>query len=141
MVQMRQKAAEGWKKRLRDAGLRVTRHRLRAIELLEAANRPLTHAELYDGFEKGLVDRTTVFRILMSLVRVGFVSRRDQGDHLWRYALAGTAPPRARFECEGCGAVSELPPMTVSFVSERLPDAVASWRCAVKFVGLCGTCS
>lgn len=141
MVQMGQRVATAWRPRLRDAGLRVTRHRLTVLALLEAARWPMTHAELFEGFERGLVDRTTVFRNLMSLVGAGLVTRADNGDHLWRYSLASTPQPRAHFSCERCGAQTPLPPMTVTFASRRLPAAVASWQCAVQFVGLCKLCN
>ncbi len=131
-----------WRSRVRAAGLRVTRHRLEMLKVLEVAATPRSHGELVDALPRGLMDRTTAFRNLMALTRAGLVERLDGGDRLWRYALSGRRSSEAViFECVKCASRVLLPPARVSFSSGALPEVVRRRRFQLRLRGVCDLCN
>jgi len=99
--------------RIRDAGLRVTMARVAALEKLDAASSPLSHAELAEVLVPEGLDRATVYRNLIDLTEANLVSRSELGDHVWRFEShrAGhthDCEPHPHFVCVDCGKVSCL---------------------------------
>jgi Fur family ferric uptake transcriptional regulator len=99
---------------LEQAGLRKTASRVAVLELLSAAEGPLTHAEVSDGLEAAGFGAPTVFRCLNDLADSGLAVRIDLGDHVWRFAFheAGQAE-HPHFICVDCGKSTCLPNQSV----------------------------
>ena len=68
---------------LRNAHLRATEHRIRTLELLLKANRPMSHVELLNAF--GQCDRVTLYRILDAFVEANILHRILGSDGIWRF--------------------------------------------------------
>lgn len=135
---MQLSSQDEWRRVVRRAGLRATQHRLEVLRLLGEARAAVTHAELHEAFAPGVVDRTTVFRNLLTLVRVGLVDRLTEGDRLWRYALAGRDfRERTIFECVKCARRTPLPAARISFSSPDLPAVVKERRFQLRLHGVC----
>lgn len=131
---------------MRASGLRVTGPRMSVLSLLVSATRPMSHGELADKLEGSDVDRATVFRNLQDLAEVGILRRKDLGDHVWRYELAGAnghaEGEHPHFVCSECGAVSCLPGASVSVKAPRTaPATVRKGSFEVQLRGVCDGCA
>ncbi len=132
------------KQTLRDAGLRATQGRMRVLQCLVDAERPVSHAEVCELIAD--YDRATLYRNLMDLTTAGLVERSDHGDHVWRFELkrddAHDTTAHAHFVCQDCGDVSCLPDDVVAVKSTRgLPKSMKKQDVEIVVRGLCDTCN
>lgn len=96
---------------IRNAGVKVTRGRVRVLAALHAARQPLCHAELEsllaaDGAVP--IDRVTLYRILDSLVACGLALKAVDTRGLFRFSASATPGPHGghiHFRCMDCGGV------------------------------------
>lgn len=139
---------EGWKARLREAGLRATSPRMDLLRALSASPLPLSAPELIDAMERGSgerADRVTAYRTLTSLVDAGIAHRVDPGDRVWRYGLLakeGAGGPHGHhphFVCDACGTIRCLADATIS-VSYKGRAGTEKMRVTQQDVYLHGTC-
>ena len=133
--------------RLRRARQRYTANRRAVVEILEAADHPLTIAELLDGRH---LAQSSVYRNLTILTETGVVHRVTSTDEFTRYELAEdlTEHHHHHLICSQCGAVADF---TVSAQLERaLEQAMgrvaeltgfAPERHRLDLVGRCGSCN
>jgi Fur family ferric uptake transcriptional regulator len=100
------------RKLLSDCGLRTTAARLALMHWLQRANSPATHAEISIDLVPLGIDKATVLRNLTDLVEAGLVTRKELGDHVWRFELRDATHPdgcqHAHFICVDCGRVTCL---------------------------------
>ncbi len=98
--------------RIRQAGLRSTSARIAVLQHLQAADAPLTHAEIADELVPQGFDKATVYRNLIDLTEAGIVSRSELGDHVWRFEVRGEGKghdgEHPHFVCVTCGSVTCL---------------------------------
>ena len=105
---------------VRAAGLRCTAARLAVLQNLMAARGPRTHAEVAAALTDRGFDRATIYRNLTELTEARLVSRRDLGDHVWRFEIQpapaghGHQEDHPHFVCTTCGAVSCLEEVDVA---------------------------
>jgi Fur family transcriptional regulator, ferric uptake regulator len=129
---------------LRGAGLRVTPARLAVLAALRARTAPASHADLAAALEGSALDRATVYRNLVELVKAGLARRRDLGDHVWRFEAAGARPggkEHPHFLCTGCGSLECLDTLRVSLRrSARVPRALKEDAVEILVKGLCDHC-
>jgi Fur family ferric uptake transcriptional regulator len=131
---------------LRSSGLRRTAPRVAVMQFLEGAAAPRSHGEIAEELALLGFDRATIYRNLIDLVEANLVTRRDLGDHVWRFEIrrgtADHASEHPHFLCVTCGGVTCLPGGTVRFVSARgVPRAIASRSVEVQVKGHCDTCA
>ncbi len=127
---------------LRQRSLRRTRRRLRIIEALRAARRPLTARELREQLGEESVDLATVYRTLERFVSVSLATRLRLGGGAARYEIAD---PRHHHHlvCTSCGAVEALATCQVGPL-EDLALREHGFRVAshnLEFFGTCQGCS
>jgi Fur family ferric uptake transcriptional regulator len=112
---------------LASRGLRTTAARLAVMNWLQAANSPATHAEIATDLVPLGFDKATVLRNLTDLVEAGFVTRKELGDHVWRFELRDHSHSdgceHAHFICVDCGSVTclhsfEMPKSAMKSVNE-----------------------
>lgn len=134
--------------RLRAAGLRATGPRIAVLEVLDAAQRPLQHAEVMAALEAtGPHDRATVYRNLHDLCEAALVRRLNLGDQVWRFELApaageGAADPHPHFVCTDCGDVQCLDAVEVTVKSTgAVPRSVSRAAVAIQLSGRCDACN
>jgi Fur family ferric uptake transcriptional regulator len=117
------------------------------LERLDAATSPLSHAELAEELSSFGYDRVTVYRNLSDLVGVGLVTRRDVGDHVWRFELVRArgrphGGEHPHFLCIDCGDVSCLPDNAVKITASRnVPRSVSRRAVEVQVKGRCDACA
>ncbi len=129
---------------LRRAGLRVTTARLAVLTALRARSTPVSHAEVAADLGGRRLDRATVYRNLVELVRAGLARRRDLGDHVWRFEAAAALPggrEHPHFLCTSCGALACLDNLRVSLRrAARAPRALREDAVEILVKGLCDEC-
>ena len=136
--------AEGLLGALRADGLRITLAR-RAIcgILADSGEDHLSAADIYTRCLEatGGIDRSTVYRTLDELARLGFLHHVHMGHHAGVYHLSARADHH-HLVCEHCGTTTEVP-------LERLASSFSTLQAEYDFVpnglhfailGECGTC-
>lgn len=130
---------------LRAAGLRATPARVGVLGVLRQAQAPMTHSEVVDQLDGYGWDRATIFRNLVALTEVGFISRTDVGDHVWRFEAVEQGEPmheHPHFLCTACGTVECIPSIMVTHErGAKVPRAVRDRAIEVQLKGLCDACS
>lgn len=129
------------KDRLRAAGLRATPARLAVLQILDACDTALSHADLVERLAIGPWDPATLYRNLVELVRAGLARRVDIGDHIWRFESkreheGGHHP---HFTCTECGNTQCLPDLQLQ-PSEPAPRAIQRQQVEVQIKGVCDDC-
>jgi len=127
---------------IRAAGVKVTRGRVRILELLRAANQPLSHAEVETalaGNQGEPVDRVTVYRVLDSLVDSDLALKAVDTRGVFRYSSAGSQQQHrshVHFRCVDCGGVFclDVPPPAA-------PDLPSGFRLIAVEFDVRGTCA
>ena len=112
---------------LASRGLRTTAARLAVLNWLQQSHSPATHAEIAADLVPLGFDKATVLRNLTDLVEAGFVTRKELGDHVWRFELRDNSHAdgceHAHFICVDCGSVTclhsfEMPKAALKSVNE-----------------------
>jgi Fur family ferric uptake transcriptional regulator len=133
------------RRRLREAGLRVTPARVAVLRLLAERGTPMTHSEVVERLSDRDWDRTTLFRNLADLSEAGLVRRTDLGDRLWRYEHCGRDEASLGrlpyFSCTACGSISRIAGVTLQ-LDERgaLPASLRTGRYDIQLRGCCDRC-
>ena len=95
---------------LSNRGLRTTAARLAVMHWLQKATSPATHAEIAASLVPLGFDKATVLRNLTDLVEAGLATRKELGDHVWRFELRDASHPEGcehpHFICVDCGSVT-----------------------------------
>jgi Fur family ferric uptake transcriptional regulator len=150
VAQLSPSEGDGLRNALRRAGLRVTLPRLAVLRALREANAPLSHGDVALALVDRGLDRATVYRNLLDLVRVGLARRTDLGDHVWRFE-AMTVDPGGRgpgsdehphFVCNACGMVECLDDVIVQLSHQaRVPRALRRQAVEILVKGRCDRCA
>jgi Fur family ferric uptake transcriptional regulator len=127
---------------IRAAGAKVTRGRVRVLDVLRAARQPLSHAEVDTALEEdadAAIDRVTVYRILDSLVTSGLALKAVDTRGVFRYSSAGAQQQHRQhmhFRCLGCAGVFclDVPP-------PKPPKLPRGFRLAAISFDVSGTCA
>lgn len=131
---------------LKKVGLRKTAPRLAVLRRLIDARVPLSHSEMVDLLGPEGFDPTTIYRNLKDLADAGLVSRRDLGDHTWRYELAHEGADHGKthphFVCEDCGSVACLDTSRIDIsAGPGAPRAVGRGGVEIQVKGRCDRCN
>lgn len=130
---------------IRATGARVTRGRVRVLDVLQAAARPLAHAEIEAALAASRElppDRVTLYRILDSLVEGGLALKAVDTRGVFRFSAPQTNRQHAghvHFRCVRCGGVFclDAPPPP----PPRLPRGFRLQEIEFDVRGVCPQCS
>lgn len=92
---------------IRAAGVKVTRGRVRVLEMLQTAPQPLSHNDIEAALDEGM-DRVTLYRILDSLVTCGLALKAVDPRGVFRFSAAAAQhrhEDHVHFRCTDCGGV------------------------------------
>lgn len=129
---------------IRATGARATRGRVRVLQLLQAAARPLSHAEIEAGFagtDDAPPDRVTLYRILDALVAGGLAAKAVDTRGVFRFSGLQASRQHAghvHFRCTDCGGVFclDAPPPP----PPRLPRGFRLCQAEFDVSGTCPEC-
>ncbi len=133
----------GFEAECRRRGLAVTIQRRTVFEALSARRDHPTAEQVYDAVCDRIpgLSRTTVYRVLETLVEAGFLRKVHHAGGVARFD-----PMTERHHhlvCEACGRLTDIDDAAVPTL--RLPEARGSgFRIkdySVSFLGLCGACA
>jgi Fe2+ or Zn2+ uptake regulation protein len=125
---------------MRSRGLRVTPTRMWVMRLLTIDPHPMSHADLVEKLPREM-DRTTVFRALVTLSEVRLLHRVDVGDRVWRYTrsvIDSPDTPQTAFVCTQCGSVQELREARLEVLGS--PRALRKGAVRIFVHGYCDAC-
>ncbi|MDX2092196.1 MAG: transcriptional repressor [Kofleriaceae bacterium] len=125
---------------LHACGLRATPARIAVLDVLRSAGVPLSVDDVQQRLDGVVLDRTTVFRNLTALMRVGLARRLDLGDRRWRF-IRVAAGAWATFVCTGCGEVQPLERVRFAVGMPGAPGAIARREIALYAHGRCDRCA
>lgn len=129
---------------LQAAGMSKTAHRLRILDILIQAERPLTANDILERTDpRKKINKVTVYRILSSFKEEGIVRefQTDQGGNRFEMACQHN-PIHPHFHCKNCRDISCLPPVTLSQVWELFsePHNLKLESINIHMTGLCQKC-
>ena len=128
---------------LRTVGLRATSARVAILAALRRIRAPVSHGEMEDELRPSAWNRTTIYRNLLDLARVGLARRFDVGDHVWRFEarVDRSDPEHPHFVCNACGDIECLDGVELAVArSERAPRAVRAREVEIQVHGVCDRC-
>jgi Fur family ferric uptake transcriptional regulator len=134
--------------RLRGAGVKVTRGRVRVLAALSLVSQPVCHAELESHLAASVVagdaplDRVTLYRILDSLVACGLALKATDARGIFRFSAADSHHRHAghvHFRCTDCGGVFclDAPPPP----PPKLPRGFRLAEVELDVRGICRDCA
>lgn len=125
------------------AGLKRTPGRIAIINLLLAAEYPLSKQEIAHRLTKGSMNGVSIYRSLDAFLRAGIVHRVESGDRIWRFAICGCGTRghcHPHFICKKCGKVECLSSYKLPDLGEIQPGYVVEEQ-EVYMRGRCEGCS
>ena len=127
--------------RLKAAHLRVTKMRIRILDILETHATPMAHTEIL--LQAPGMDRVTLYRVLDSLVEAGLVHRVQGTDGTWRFCAhdedtEGCPGGHAHFLCETCGKMYCLTDQKIPHFN--LPNDFTVTHKQMLLLGICKQC-
>ena len=123
---------------LNSHALRATDGRVRILEVLREAERPLRVAELHDRLDPDRPDLVTVYRTLERFVGTGIANPVLLNDGVRRYELADPNHHH-HLTCTECGRIEPLPFCEVAPL-EKLALQRHGFRVTGHMLELYGTC-
>lgn len=130
---------------LRSYGLRLTTARRAFVMLLVASRTPLSVSEILAALhaEKSSVDKTTVYRELERMQKLGIVESVQLGGRKRYYELASRAHHH-HLVCVRCNQVEDVDMNEQVLLSQeqkaRREKKFTVLRHSLEFFGLCGKC-
>lgn len=129
---------------LRESGLRATASRVAVLRLLRGSGNPLSHGDVVRALSDGPWDRSSLYRNLIDMERVGLARRTQLGAPVWRFEDASadhSVSSHPHFICSGCGRVVCLPDLKVKppAVGE-FNRAIIEGRVEIQLRGRCDQC-
>ena len=128
---------------IRIRGLRATASRVAVLELVRAAGRPLTHADVASSLAAQSWDRATLYRNLNDLAEANLLRRVLLGS-AWHFEAASSDPnlqAHPHFVCDECGTVECTPEIQMQLCSsESSTKAIRQGQVEIELHGRCDDC-
>jgi len=103
----------------------------------------MSHTEVFERLGAVEEVRTTIYRNLLDLARVGLVRRSDHGDHTWRFEVVRGephGPMHPHFVCTRCGDIICLSTMEIVVDRVTSPRAIQKGEFEIQVRGTCDAC-
>ena len=131
---------DGIREKLFQHRMRLTKCRKAIIDALSKAEYPLTVDEIADRVGADEHNRSTYYRNVESLERVGIFRREDFGDGLRRYIINNDH--RHFIRCKKCGRFDTVRDCFAEGIERRIEKNLGyrSIEHALRFDGVCPAC-
>lgn len=130
---------------LKEAGLRVTDHRLLILETVAKVRQPTTVYELVDVLrKKENVDQATVYRNLSSLHEAGLLRRLDFNHGHAHYELE-TGRASHSLVCSNCETIEKIEGVSIDDTVKKMVKKSRKFKSttthSIEIYGLCKSCA
>jgi Fur family transcriptional regulator, ferric uptake regulator len=130
---------------LKEAGLRVTDHRLLVLEVIAKVRQPITVYELVDALrKKENIDQATVYRNLNSLHEAGILRRLDFNHGHAHYELE-TGRASYQVVCGKCETIEKIEGVSMDETVKKMLRKTKKFRTtsthSLEVYGLCKVCA
>lgn len=125
-----------------EVGKRSTSARLAVLNVLNAAEGALSHAEIIERMSTGYqFDRVTIYRVLDWLTEYHLIHRIASDDRAWKFqvSLPNASHQHAHLLCTSCGKISCIHELSPHFPKPLLEKYHVE-TIDVHFKGLCEDC-
>lgn len=129
---------------LKEAGLRVTGHRLTVLSYLSKVKQPTTVYELVETLrKKNNIDQATVYRNLTSLHEAGLLRRLDFNHGHAHYELE-TGRPSQQLVCSNCETVEKIEGISIDDIVKKMVKKSKKFKSttthSMEIYGVCKSC-
>lgn len=129
---------------LKEAGLRVTGHRLTVLSYLSKVKQPTTVYELVETLRrKNNIDQATVYRNLTSLHQAGLLRRLDFNHGHAHYELE-TGRPSQQLVCSNCETVEKIEGISIDDIVKKMVKKSKKFKSttthSMEIYGVCKNC-
>jgi Fe2+ or Zn2+ uptake regulation protein len=130
---------------LKEAGLRVTAHRLLVLDTVAKVKQPITVYELVDLLRKKEdIDQATVYRNLSSLHEVGLLRRLDFNHGHAHYELE-TGRASHQIVCGNCETIEKIEGISIDDTVKKMLKKSKKFKQttthSMEIYGLCKSCA
>lgn len=134
---------------VRESVPRLTKGKKAVVEVLFAAEQPMTAHEIYtqcvDNGVAADIDLATIYRNIEHLERVGIVCKNEHSHGSWRYAIADTVTRRHHshsISCVVCGKEIPIGACVLAEVDKIIAERTGFCNIhhIVRFTGACPEC-
>lgn len=130
---------------LKEAGLRVTDHRLLVLETVAKVKQPVTVYELVDELrKKENIDQATVYRNLSSLHEAGLLRRLDFNHGHAHYELE-TGRASHQLVCSNCETIEKIEGISIDEAVKKMLKKSKKFKSttthSMEIYGTCRNCS
>jgi Fe2+ or Zn2+ uptake regulation protein len=126
------------------SGLKVTKARLKVLELFRSSRRPMSATEVAKQMPGGLADQATVFRIVQSFVAKGLLKEVNLRHGHADYEIAD-GEDHHHLVCLKCGLVEDFSgceaEKMMKGILKRCPSFKTVREHAFEFFGVCKACA
>lgn len=127
---------------LKSARLYHTKCRAAVLDVLTAADRPLSQTEVAERLGRYHLDKVTIYRTLESFIAAGFVHKVFLHERACHYEMADhctVSQCHPHFVCTDCARTYCLPQASVP-ITAIAPAGFVVRRQEVRLEGLCPAC-
>jgi Fur family ferric uptake transcriptional regulator len=129
---------------LKEKGYRATAGRVRLLQILKNASKPMSIRDILKRAKGGLLDQVTLYRALESLSERGIVNRADLNSGIVHYEYTG-AHHHHHIVCTDCGAVEDFWDKLCDSVEKKAIRKSNSFKTisshSMELFGICANCS
>lgn len=130
---------------VKEAGLRVTSHRMLILETVTKVRQPITVYELVDTLrKKENIDQATVYRNLNSLHEAGLLRRLDFNHGHAHYELE-TGRASHQLVCSTCETIEKIEGVSVDGAIQKMLKKSKQFKKttthSIEIYGLCKRCA
>ena len=130
---------------LKKNGYRVTAGRVRLLEILQKAGKPLSIRDILKRAKGGLLDQVTLYRALESFSKRGVVARADLNSGVARYEYTQDKKHHHHLVCTGCGVVEDVEHCSIEALEKNAVKNSRRFKSIyshnVEFFGSCNRCA
>lgn len=128
---------------LRQYDFKVTHARVKVLERLEHATKPMTAQELHEELADTKINLATVYRSLNKFADAGLIFRIQLGDEFARFEFVGHRHHHHHIVCNSCGKVREVELCNLDMLSKDIAQKTGFRNIAhqVVFRGDCQECA
>ena len=128
---------------LKSAGLRLTCARLKVLNVLCRANKPVTHEQISKKLGDDSPNKVTIYRILDSFLKNGLVHKAFLRNRTWHFELSNNCTEKQchpHFTCTLCGQTECLPEVCLPMAKSPKKGLIINHQ-SVQLEGLCQQCN